>query len=96
MAQIKRFGVIQTAKFSAALYFAVTAVMMIPIGLMILATDIAVGDTFGALGAALGMGVLFVVPFVYAIVTFAFVAIGCLLYNGIAHCVGGVEVEMAE
>ena len=96
MSQVKRFGIYQTAKFSAALYFIVTAIMMIPLGFMILATDIAMGDNLGAFGAAFGMGFLFIIPFIYAVISFVMVAISCLIYNGVAHCVGGIEIEIEE
>ena len=42
-----------------------------------------------------GMGMLFI-PFIYAIFGFIFVAIGCLIYNLVAHYVGGIEVELEE
>jgi xanthine/uracil permease len=36
MTQIKSFGVLQTAKFAAILYFIFTAIFMIPFGLITL------------------------------------------------------------
>lgn len=88
MAQIKSFGVIQTAKFAAVLYFIFTAIFIIPFGLISL---------IGREGTPEGiMSVVFIIfaPVIYAILGFVFVAIGCLIYNAIAKRIGGIEIEI--
>jgi hypothetical protein len=88
MAQIKSFGVLQTAKFSAVLYFIFTAIFMVPFGLF---TLIGRGDPpFAIFGAVL----IIFMPVIYACLGFIFVAIGCLVYNAIAKHIGGIEIEI--
>ncbi|MHC4703513.1 MAG: hypothetical protein ACYTFQ_23345 [Planctomycetota bacterium] len=94
MAQLKKFGVLQTAKFSAILYFISTAVFMIPVGL-ILAARAPVGGGQESAFAAMFSGVfMFLAPIIYAVAGFIFVAIGCLFYNLIAKFVGGIELDI--
>jgi len=88
MAQLKRFGVFQTAKFAAALYGIASIVFMIPIGLMMAMSD--KGSSLALFG-----GLLFLLmPIVYAVMGFIFVAIVCLLYNFLAGLIGGIEIEL--
>ena len=42
MVQIKSFGVLQTAKFSAVMYFIFSAIFMIPFGLITLVAGSAI------------------------------------------------------
>lgn len=93
MAQIKRFGVLQTAKFSAALYFVFSAVLILP--LMLITTLVGAASGQSGAPAAMFSGIfLIVMPFVYGILGFIFVAIGCLIYNLIASLIGGIEIEL--
>lgn len=91
MLQITRFGVGQTAKVCAVLYFVVSLVILVPIALFM-----AVAGSASAMPMPFGGGwvVLLVLPFVYAIVGFVGVALSCLLYNLVASRVGGIEMEM--
>jgi len=89
MKRIKRFGVIQTAKVAALIYFIVFAIFCIPIGLISnaigqeLFPEMAIGGTF-----------LVIVPFLYAVFAFIVTAISCWIYNLIASWIGGIEVQL--
>lgn len=86
MAQIKKFGVGQTAKVIAILYLIPTAIIMIPAGLIMLLFG---GDD------ALGGGIMFMLsPILYGLVSYVAIAIGCLIYNFVASKVGGIEIEI--
>lgn len=91
MLQITRFGVGQTAKVCAVLYFVVSFVIIVPIALFM-----AVAGSASAMPMPFGGGwvVLLALPFVYAIVGFVGVALSCVLYNLVASRVGGIEMEM--
>jgi len=94
MAQIKRFGVLQTAKFAAVMYFIFTVILMIPFGLISIIIGSATGGKEGFLGAMFGGVFMLFMPLIYAVLGFVFVAIGCLVYNLIAKLVGGIEIEI--
>lgn len=85
--RIKRFSVIQTAKLLAALYFVGTAIFMIPFGLIMMAVGGQNSMPFGGL-------MVLILPVIYGIMGFVFVAVSCLLYNLVASKIGGVEVEI--
>ena len=92
MTQLKRFGVLQTAKVAGVLYFLGALVFCIPIGLL----SMLVGGLSeqNPVGAMFGGIFMFVAPFIYGALGFVFVAIGCLVYNLTAKFVGGIEVEL--
>ena len=94
MAQIKRFGVFQTAKIAAVMYFLISAIFFIPFGLIALMAGSATRGREGMMGALFGGVFMLFAPIVYAVLGFIFVAIGCLLYNFIAAFVGGIEIEI--
>lgn len=99
MVQIKSFGVLQTAKFAAAMYFIFTAVVMLPIGFLFLMLGSMLGmkqGPFGALGPLVGGALLVILPLVYAAAGFIFVALTCLIYNVVAKYVGGIEIELEQ
>ncbi|HMG16861.1 MAG TPA: hypothetical protein VK590_15500 [Saprospiraceae bacterium] len=89
MKRVKRFGVFQTSKVCAIIYFLVSLVIVIPIGLFI--------STMGGGSSSLmpfsGM-MLLAIPFIYGILGFILTAIACLIYNLIAKWTGGIEVEI--
>jgi len=89
MPQITRFGVGQTAKVSAVLYFVLTLVIVVPVALVV--------GLFGG-GQAMPFGggwiIMLLMPFLYAIVGFIGVALACLLYNAVASRIGGIEIEL--
>ncbi len=85
--RITRFGVYQTAKVFGVMYFFLTAIFAIPFGLI---------SMISGFGSELGFsgGLLLLLPFVYALFGFLFVALGCAIYNLIAKWTGGIEVEV--
>lgn len=91
MLQITRFGVGQTAKVCAALYFVVSLIIVVPMALFM-----ALAGSEKTMPFPFGGGWIFllIVPFLYAIVGFVAVALCCLLYNLVAGRVGGIEMEM--
>jgi hypothetical protein len=93
MVQIKRFGVLQTAKIAAVMYFLKSLIFIIPFGLLTLMMGIAHGRQ-GIIGILFGGIFIFFMPIVYAVLGFVFVAIGCLFYNLVAKYVGGIEIEI--
>lgn len=94
MAQIKKFGVLQTAKIAAIMYFVITLIFMIPFGLITLIAGFAKGGREGVAGGFFGGIFMILAPIIYAVLGFLFVALGCLLYNSIAKYVGGIEIEI--
>ncbi|MGI8783518.1 MAG: hypothetical protein ACR2L2_07715 [Acidobacteriota bacterium] len=93
MQQIKSFGIFQTSKFVAILYFIIMAVIAIIAAPFILLAGMATGNQPGA-ELGLGLGFLVVLPFLYAIVAFLGTALTCWIYNMLAGRVGGIAVEL--
>ena len=93
MAQIKKFGVLQTAKIAAVMYFAISLIFVIPFGLIAFISG-ATGGREGVAGAFFGGVFIIFMPIIYAVMGFVFVALGCLFYNFIARYVGGIEIEI--
>lgn len=84
--RIKRFGIYQTSKVSAAVYFVLTMIILLPFGL--------IASLFGnSLGFPLG-GFIFILPFVYGFVGFIVTALCCAIYNWIVRYTGGIEMEV--
>lgn len=94
MARIRRFGIFQTAKFAAAMYFVSTAIFFVPAGLILLATAMATGENFWSFGGLLASGACILIPIAYGFIGFVAVAIMCLIYNFVAKMVGGIEIEL--
>ncbi len=91
MKRVKRFGVFQTAKVAAIIYFVLSAIFLIPFGLMLPLFTRVLPEEYGFNGFFL----LFL-PFFYAFFGFVSVAIACAIYNLIAGWTGGIEVEIEE
>jgi hypothetical protein len=89
MKRIKRFGVYQTSKVFAIIYFIVTAIFMIPIGLFMTMMGTGSSSWMPFSGT-----MFFVLPFVYGLVGFITTAIGCAVYNLIARWTGGIEFQV--
>lgn len=94
MARIKSFGVVQTAKFAAVVYFILFVIFMIPFRLFTMTTSSATRVGQGMLETVLSILYILFAPIVYAFLGFVFVAIGCLVYNLIAKHIGGIEIEI--
>jgi hypothetical protein len=95
MQQLKGFGVFQTAKFIAILYFiiaAVVCVLMIP---FFLVGGAAMRES-GMGGGLMGGSIFFLIlaPFLYAIVAFIATAFSCWVYNVLAKRFGGIEIDL--
>ncbi|MFD1096001.1 hypothetical protein [Salegentibacter chungangensis] len=93
MKKIKRFGVIQTAKTVSLIYFLVMAIFMIPIGIISLVAGGFGGHDLPFFPFAGGI-FFFIAPFIYALISFIMVSIGCLIYNLVADYTGGIAVEI--
>jgi hypothetical protein len=93
MKRIKRFGVYQTAKIAAVIYFLIAAVFTLPFWLIVSSMP---GN--GVFPASLFSSKIFlvIVPFLYGIVAFIMTAIGCVVYNLTAKWTGGIELEVEE
>jgi hypothetical protein len=82
--QIRRLGVVQTAKVMAVMY-GLMGLVFVPF--------ILIGFAFTGQSGLIGFAGLLIFPVLYAIFGFIFVAIGCALYNLVAGWVGGIEFE---
>lgn len=85
--QIRRFGVLQTAKVAGALY-ALMGLVFVPVVLIM--------SMWAPRQQGMGTGLALSLPILYGVFGFIFAALGCALYNLVAGLVGGVEVELAE
>ncbi len=92
MKRIKRFGILQTAKVAAVIYFLIAAIVMIPVTLISLTfgEEAFAGTPFG------GVAFFVFMPFAYAVFAFIFTALGCWVYNSIANWIGGIEIETED
>ncbi|HNF65503.1 MAG: hypothetical protein JSR94_09365 [Proteobacteria bacterium] len=75
---------LQTAKVLAAIYF----VISVPIALLML---IPVLLGFGQQGAGMGLLMVILTPFLYALAGFLFTLLGAWIYNLVAARLGGIE-----
>ncbi|HCS20917.1 MAG TPA: hypothetical protein DIW47_10235 [Bacteroidetes bacterium] len=90
MKRIKRFGVYQTAKVAAVIYFLIAAVFMLPFALIMSTVS---GDKFP--GFPFGGALFFILmPFLYGVLGFIMTAISCAIYNLVSRWTGGIEVEV--
>ncbi len=85
MAQIRRFGVGQTAKVVGVLY-ALMGVVFVPFVL--------IASMISPNKSGVGAGFALALPIIYGVCGFIFTAIGCAIYNFVAGLVGGIEVEL--
>ncbi len=82
-----KFETVQTAKVMAILYFVLTAVICIPVGILSIAFH--TEGKFGHLGGAL----MLFIPFLYAVIGFVMVAFVCVIYNWLTKFTGGIEFQ---
>ena len=84
--QIVNVSMLQTAKVFAVFYFVVS----IPIvGLM------ALGMMFTP-APSMGIGMLVIIPIMYAVFGFLFTLLGAWIYNMVASQIGGIEFTTEE
>ena len=93
MYRIRRFGIVKTATTVAALYMAAIVIIFVPIALLAIAFGSgASGNSSGAIGAVIGLGVVAVLG--YGLVGWIFTALACALYNLVAGWTGGFEIQL--
>lgn len=85
MKRIRRFGVYQTAKVAAIIYFLFGLIM---VGML---NSVFLGKWLPE-SAISGIFFLFI-PFIYGIIGFMFTAAFCAIYNFTVRWTGGIEVE---
>ena len=97
---VRRVGVLSLGKVLGVLYallglivgalFAIISLL----GAAVVAANSQAYDTFA--GLLFGVGSVVFFPIFYGILGFVLGLIGALLYNGIAHLIGGIEIELEE
>ena len=85
--QITSISPVQTAKVMALLYFAISLILVLFMGLTFIFTP-------GPRPPMIGM--LAVMPFLYLFLGFIFTVIGAWVYNIVARWVGGIEFTTSE
>ena len=89
MVKIKKIDPLQAAQVVAAIYFFVFLIIFIPLGLL----GVLVNSPMLGIGDYEGV-ILFIMPFVYAFLSFIFTAIFCVIYNLISGWLGGIAIEI--
>ncbi len=85
--QITHISVLQTAKVAAALWFAISVVMLVVVALpMMMVTGQMRGELF----------MLVVLPLFYVFFGFVFTVIAAWMYNLIASVLGGIEYTTTD
>jgi hypothetical protein len=85
--RLTRIAPWQAGKFFAVLYFIVG---------LFFALFFALGVQFAPGQTGLGMGFVIAFPFIYAIGALIFVPLACLIFNGVAKLVGGIDFEVVD
>jgi hypothetical protein len=85
--RVTRIAPWQAGKFFAVLYFIIGLIFAF---IFVLAAQFAPGQ------AGFGMGFALAFPFLYAIGALIFVPIACLIFNGVAKLVGGLDFEVVD
>ncbi|HBC86161.1 MAG TPA: hypothetical protein DCZ94_04320 [Lentisphaeria bacterium] len=94
MARVKRFGIWNTAKLAAVMYFISTLIFLTPIGIIMLIIGFATGKTEGVFAGIFTASFLIFAPLIYAFFGFICVALMCLIYNIVSRFIGGIEFEL--
>jgi hypothetical protein len=85
--QIRRFGVLQTAKVLGVLY---------ALAGLLLAPFFALAALLGADASPLGVVFALFLPALYGVLGFIMTAIGAAIYNAIAGWIGGIEIDLTD
>ena len=94
MVRLTRFGVVRTASVAALIYLILSAIVAIPVALVVSTTPVTVTDQFGRqLTMQLSPVFILLLPLVYAAFGWIFTAVACLVYNLAAWVTGGIEFE---
>lgn len=94
MTQLTRFHIGQTSKVVAIVYLLlglVFALCWLPFAMMAGSLG---GSEFKGLGAGLGIGMVIVLPLLYAFIGWIGTAIACFIYNMVAGWVGGIGFDL--
>jgi hypothetical protein len=89
--RISRIAPWSAGRLFAVLYFFLSLLFVIPMALILSFAPIPPASK-----PPFGPGFLVLMPFLYAIVGFLFVALACALYNLAARFVGGLEISVVE
>jgi len=93
MYRIRRFNVMKTATVVGVMYMVIVAIFVVPFLLLFAFVGFfGSSQAQGGVGAILGIG-LFAI-FFYGILGWIFTAIACVIYNGVAGWIGGIEVQV--
>ena len=93
MVRLTRFGVVRTASVAAFVYVIMSAIIVIPIALIVSTTPVTVTDQFGQPVTMRLSPIFLFLPLVYGALGWVFTAIACLIYNLAAWMTGGIEFE---
>ncbi|MBU1726399.1 MAG: hypothetical protein KJ880_02075 [Candidatus Omnitrophica bacterium] len=85
--QIKKIGVLQSAKVMSLIYFVVSALFFFPMAIYTIASGGKTKEGFPGWG-------LFFFPFVYLVLGFVILSLFFVLYNLLAKFIGGIEIEI--
>jgi len=86
--RVTRIAPWQAGKFFAVLYFIFGLIFAIPFALL--------SSVIPAEEAGFGVGFAIAFPFIYAIGALIFVPLACLVFNGVAKLVGGLDFEVVD
>jgi hypothetical protein len=93
--QIKKIGVLQTAKVTALLYLVGSAIVFEPLALIVFMLR-QYGVAADAASRTPPPGFLMFLPILYGVLSFITAVIACWLYNLIAGKIGGIEIEFDQ
>jgi hypothetical protein len=94
MVRLTRFGVVRTASVAAIVYLILSAIIFIPVALIVGTTPVTMVDQFGQpVSVRISPIVFLFLPLIYAVFGWIFTAIACLIYNLAAWITGGIEFE---
>lgn len=83
--EVMKLSVHQTSKVVALFNFVMSALIYIPVGIY----------AIFALGMVEAL-MSFLFPFIYLVVSYLLVALGCWVYNLIASSFGGIEITLED
>jgi hypothetical protein len=87
--RVTRIAPWQAGKFFAVLYFIFGVIFAIPFAML---SSVIPAEQGG--GFTVGFAIAF--PFIYAIGALIFVPLACLIFNGVAKLVGGLDFEVVD
>ncbi|HEX6475217.1 MAG TPA: hypothetical protein VF114_09070 [Candidatus Limnocylindria bacterium] len=94
MVRLTRFGVVRTASVAAIVYLILSAIIFIPVALLVGTMPITTVDQVGQpVSVRISPIVFLFLPLIYAVFGWIFTAIACLIYNLAAWITGGIEFE---